>query len=33
MIQAALTAFGVVVVGIQPGRIQSAFVTVTRERG
>jgi hypothetical protein len=33
MIPVAQSAFGVVVVGIQPGHIQSAIVTVTRARG
>jgi hypothetical protein len=33
MIQAAQSAFGAVVVGLQPGHIQPAFVTVTRARG
>jgi len=33
MIQAAQSAFGIVVVGLQPGHIQPAVVTVTRARG
>jgi hypothetical protein len=33
MIQAAQSAFGAVVVGLQPGRIQSAIVTIARARG
>ncbi len=33
MIQAAQSAFGAVVVGLQPGHIQPAIVTVTRPRG
>ena len=33
MMQAAQSAFGAVVVGLQPGHIQPAIVTVTRARG
>jgi len=33
MIQAAQSAFGAVVAGLQPGHIQPAIATVTRARG
>jgi hypothetical protein len=33
MIQAAQSAFGAVMVGLQPGHIQPAIVIVTRARG
>ena len=33
MIQAAQSAFGAVVAGLQPGHIQLAIVAVTRARG
>jgi len=33
MIQAAPSAFGAVVVGLQLGHIQPAIITVTRARG
>jgi hypothetical protein len=33
MIQAAQSAFGIAVVGIRPGHIQSTIVTATRVRG
>jgi len=33
MIQAAQSAFGAVMVGLQPGNIQPAIISVTRARG